>query len=104
MKAILAILIITAPAALMAQAAPNGPLPTMNMPNDSTFQTMAGNYSASTKWSDDLPTRAVQQRQLSQAIALRDEATQLRVADGGTLSAAHLRYIQRKADAIRAGR
>lgn len=53
---------------------------------------------------DASPTPAMERYQLQRAIALREEANRLRIADGGTLSRANLRYIQRKVDAILAGR
>jgi hypothetical protein len=45
----------------------------------------------------DRRTPTMKREQLARALALRDEAAELLSQDGGTLSAAHQRYIQRKA-------
>jgi hypothetical protein len=88
---------VAAPVVAPAQQA-SPPAPSVNMLNYNTYDTALASARPTLV---DTPTMTRQK--LARAIALRDEATQLRLADGGTLSAANRRYIQRKANAIGAG-
>lgn len=96
MKRIIAVFTMVVSVAVSAQTVTN-PNPTMNEPNYSMHSTTLQSYAGSRV--KDTPT--MERQKLARAVALRNEANKLRIADGGTLSPANQRYIQHKADAIR---
>jgi hypothetical protein len=91
--AIVSVLLAATPlAAQMAQA----PGATPDYLNDSNNQAVIG---GNAKWKKR-PDTAEQREARQKALARKAEAQALALADGGTMTKSHQRYIQKKADKI----
>lgn len=77
---------------VQAASAQVAPVTIMQQPDLSTID---GSFANSLRGDRRTPT--MKREQLARALALRDEAAELLSSDGGKFSAAHERYIRRKA-------
>lgn len=97
MKSTLTILTILLAAAPLAAQMAQPPSPIPDYLNDRNNQAAIEGNARLTKRPD---TPEQREARLQKALALKAEAQALALADGGTMTKSHQRYIQKKADKI----